>query len=1138
MTMNEGSPPSDQDHRTRALDPSRSFIVQAPAGSGKTSLLTQRLLALLATVDAPEEVVAITFTRKATAEMRTRVIDTLKAGLIPLNTTANAHDRLNHDLARRVLDRDRRFGWQLLDTPSRLSIQTIDSLSARLVRQMPVLSGLGAIPSVASDSYPLYVEAVDNTLNDIETGMDWSADIASLCAHLDNNLGRLHSLLIGMLQRRDQWLRHVADPRDIKLRRDELEATAQGVIENHLTQLRASFDSTKLNELCTLARFAATNLSPDSDDPIAACRDLDGIPETRFNDLPIWLGLINLLLKKGNDWRARLTSSIGFPTERVLPGSTDKKDRLLDLIASLKTNETLRNTLSRIRDLPAARYRDEDWAILQSLSSLLRVSCAHLEVVFREHGQIDFIAQSQYALNALGTPDTPTDLALALDHQIRHILVDEFQDTSHQQHQLLLRLTGGWTVDDGRTLFLVGDPMQSIYRFREAEVGIFIDCQRNGLGQIPLTQLTLETNFRSQEGIVDWINTQFSLLMPETEDIETGAVSFSPSSAWHPPLEGTAVEMHPFINGDREREACSIREVILETRASHPADSIAILARNRSHLTTILVSLRKAGIRYFAQEIEGLGKLPVILDLLSLTRALHHPADRIAWLSVLRAPFCGLSLSDLETLTRETGDALIPTLLDNDGRCAALSPSGQARLGRIKPLLEQCILEQGRVGLRHRIEGLWLSLGGPACVREEKELDDAEVFFTLLESCDEGGTLADPAHLERLIDKLYAQPDQLAEQNLMVMTMHKSKGLEFDTVILPGLERQTQSDGKRLLYWQETVDPGGASGLLLGPINRDTDALNPLSDWIRKQDRARSSLETTRLLYVAATRAKKRLHLYGNCIKKPDEDLQKPAASSLLATMWPVLEKPFQEAGETWVDLPLGDSEETSTSSCREILVDDWETPSSESIAEGNTVDPRIPDEALIFDWAGIRARHTGTVVHRLLQHIAQGGHLMNDPATPGLETIAERLLRELGMADPDLSEATEDAVLAIRETLSDPRGQWIMSTEHLQSRCELPLTVVRGEGLSRVVIDRTFIDADGVRWIIDYKTGRHTGGGREAFLDREQERYRSQLERYADIMYQIEAGPIYLGLYFPLLSGWRAWPYIPEKEEFHDKEC
>ena len=137
--------PVDQAARDRALDVTTSFIVQAPAGSGKTELLIQRCLALLATLEAPESLLAITFTRKAAAEMRGRILDALREAQAPSGAAGHADTRTG-ELARAALAADTRYGWRLLANPSRLRIQTIDALNLGLARRLPVLSGLRLRP--------------------------------------------------------------------------------------------------------------------------------------------------------------------------------------------------------------------------------------------------------------------------------------------------------------------------------------------------------------------------------------------------------------------------------------------------------------------------------------------------------------------------------------------------------------------------------------------------------------------------------------------------------------------------------------------------------------------------------------------------------------------------------------------------------------------------------------------------------------------------------------------------------------------------------------------------------------------------------------------------------------------------------
>ncbi|HLS51435.1 MAG TPA: UvrD-helicase domain-containing protein, partial [Burkholderiaceae bacterium] len=171
--------PSDAAQRQAAIDPSDSFIVQAPAGSGKTELLTDRLLALLALVNRPEEIVAITFTRKAAAEMQARVLAKLQSAQGP--EPSQPHLRQSWHLARQALARDAELGWNLLKYPARLSIRTIDAFCAALVRTMPWSSTLGGVPAITDDARALYEEAAIETLSLI----DEMPAVANFVEHLD-----------------------------------------------------------------------------------------------------------------------------------------------------------------------------------------------------------------------------------------------------------------------------------------------------------------------------------------------------------------------------------------------------------------------------------------------------------------------------------------------------------------------------------------------------------------------------------------------------------------------------------------------------------------------------------------------------------------------------------------------------------------------------------------------------------------------------------------------------------------------------------------------------------------------------------------------------------------------------------------
>jgi len=332
-----------------------------------------------------------------------------------------------------------------------------------------------------------------------------------------------------------------------------------------------------------------------------------------------------------------------------------------------------------------------------------------LKVLFQERAQVDFTEVSQRAVQALGEPDAPTDLALALDCRIRHVLVDEFQDTSWSQYDLLRGLAAGWQEGDGRTLFVVGDPMQSIYRFRKAEVGLYMRAWHEGIGPVALERLVLAVNFRSTGAIVRWFNAAFEKVLPDEEDLASGAVPFSPSVADSAAPEGGVPQVHALASTGRAAEARLVAGLVRQALAENPGGEVALLVRSRAHLAEIAPALKDAGIPFQAIEIELLGHRPVVQDLLALTRALVHPADRVAWLSVLRAPWCGLTLADLDALAGHDRSAALWTLVNDAAVLARLSGDGKQRLLRARDALGAALAARRRGPFARWVEGAWLA---------------------------------------------------------------------------------------------------------------------------------------------------------------------------------------------------------------------------------------------------------------------------------------------------------------------------------------------------------------------------------------------------------------------------------------------
>jgi ATP-dependent helicase/nuclease subunit A len=1137
-TIMTNTPLNDQQDRERALDPHTSFIVQAPAGSGKTELLTQRVLVLLGQVKAPEEILAITFTKKSANEMRARIINTLKKAWLSEAPPEQHHALKTWELAKKVLKRDQQLQWNILANPNRLRIQTIDSFNSSLTRYLPILSQFGSTPEIADEPTLLYTEAAQELLTYLEKDTEWANDIARLLLHFDNDINKVQTLLIAMLAKRDQWLRYFARQTDNIELRQKLESSLQHTITDALIRLENIFlheiknSSFVKDELISLLKFSAMNLlAENSQSFITKCADVNTLPETTIHDYAAWLGVAEFLLKKDHQWRKSYTVREGFPA----PGKNlllkENKERVNALINELSQYEDLRVALEELRFLPTQHYADSQWEIFEALHTVLTLAAAQLRVTFQTYGKIDYIENAQAALTALGSDDAPTDIALALDYRIQHILVDEFQDTASTQYSLLTKLIAGWEPNDGRTLFVVGDPMQSIYRFREAEVGLFIRARKHGLGNIPLVPLTLSVNFRSSADIVDWVNQKFKIVFPAFEDIATGAVSYSESSP-HNILRKNRneqrheVQLHPFLNTHAQQtQANKIIELIQNIQQENPEGTIAILVRTRSHLKYIIPTLKAAKLPYRAIKIDPLDSRPIIQDLMALTRALMHPADRIAWLALLRAPWCGLTLNDLLQLTGKDQNNSLWKQLQLTENISKLSWDGQKRLERILPILKEKISERRRLPLRLWIESTWITLGGPACAEQESDLEDASAYFGLLEKLDNNGDLIHFDTLNEMIKQLFAAPDGQADERLQIMTIHNAKGLEFDTVILPHLEKKASHDDKQLLLWMERPREEDSTDLIISPVNAIGDGNDKIYDYIKNQQKIKSQYENCRLLYVAVTRAKKNLHLIFSLEQDEDKEITeiKPASNSLLDKLWPaiqheVIEKIYQEKNDF---IKLNQMEDKNPISIKR-LVSEWQNPIQILVLEASG----FHNKSAGFLLPDNKPKIIGTLMHRILQQLANhGASWWLDKNAIQKNNYLNTHLTRLGILKHELQDAISILNLGIENVFKDPKAQWILHS-HAEAYSEFAITASINNEVTQLVLDRTFIDETGTLWIIDYKTSILSDEDLEEFLRNEKEKYEKKLWEYHQAMRQLKSHPIRVALYFPMIPAWKEWSF------------
>jgi ATP-dependent exoDNAse (exonuclease V) beta subunit len=932
-------------------------LVQAPAGSGKTDLLTRRFLRLLAEVDEPGQVVAITFTNAAAAEMRHRILAELEKAAANA-APPPAGDEFSMDaLARRALERSHALGWKLLDLPAQLRISTIDSFCRGLALQQPLLSGLGGGLGIADQPNDLYRRAARQTLEKIgQANPALSEAIEALLRWRDNNWQEMEDLLIEMLSKRDRWMHDfvLSHNPDWEALRQSLERPFANAVRQALTALDRLLDQVPgaREEALELARFACTQtggqlhreLAELAEFPSAPFPSSDALEEAR----QAHINLAALLLIGEGAFRRQVDKRLGFPADRKR-----EKAQILDLIARLNAIPGLESALAAVRDLPPARYTEEDWLIVRACFTLLRHAAAQLKVVFAEAGAVDFVEVAQIAQSVLtGDDGLPSDAALAVADGIRHLLVDEFQDTSRRQHQLLAGLIAAWPERTGRTCFAVGDPMQSIYFFRDADAELFSRVRTVGL-ELPQDEpllfdfVPLAANFRTSPSLVERLNEVLGqvfaapdgsgVAFSSAEPARTDEASTDPRFSLHldfVPRTGPGKAADP--DAVREKEAActaQIEEIVALIR-SHEDNfkevelarkrgedrkfRIAVLARARKSLAPIAQVLREAGIPFRAVDLEKLAARPEVLDALALARALLNPHDRLSWLGVLRAPWCGLSLEDLHRLTSADDPALlarpVPELLDE--RLPLLSEPGREAALRVLNALDSVPAfraSQPTASLGTWLEQAWLRLGGADCVDPTAHAN-LDLLWSCLDRLPAGEQdLLGPA-LDAALEKLTALPDPAAGSDcgVQLMTIHKSKGLEFEVVIVPDLQAASGRGGRKLLSWLERglergltqpEDSGEITEFLVAPLQPKGADRGKAKEWVDRVYARREAQEDRRILYVAATRAREELHLFARPAHKVEADgtlsLPDPAAS-LLATAWPALEEEVRARFEEW----------------------------------------------------------------------------------------------------------------------------------------------------------------------------------------------------------------------------------------------
>lgn len=1091
----------DQSARDTAIDPTKSFCVSAPAGSGKTELLTQRLLALLARVERPEQVLAITFTRKAASEMSMRLLEKLEQARMGATVTAE-HERHTRQLAKALLAHAEQRQWRLDQTT--LNIRTIDSLCHELTRQMPILSGLGGLVEAVDNAQPLYEEAVREFLSQAGEG-DVGRRIIQLLAHFDNRWSKVSELLVAMLGRRGDWGQLIQKGQDPSAAEATISATMRDLsghrIGNIVHHLSADLDA-----LLDAVNQAREHLE---EPPLTLTADVESLAD--------WQAMVRWLLTSQFEWRkpGGVNAKLGFPPK------SPHKAAFVSVLESISGNEALREALIELVHLPQLHGDIGAWERVVLVASLLPVLQAHLLLVFQRSGAVDHTHIALAAIQALGSDEFPTQLAQRLDYQLEHILVDEFQDTSASQAELLRRLMRGWEEHNAtgaapRTVFVVGDAMQSIYGFRYADVSLFLNAMRGQLAGVSLEPLTLTQNFRSRPEVVGWVNDRFSSLFASEDDPGFGRVKHVQADAIpvESESEDAGVRLAIIQAESDEVEAHYIAQEIALLRRRYPSQTVAVLVRAKTHASFIGDALTELNIPYTSDAIQSLLHEPVVTDLMSVCRWLANPADMVAALALLTGPWCGIALSSISLLLAEHDERPLELLSALEKPPANINTEDLARLHHLREALSWAETKRDRLSLPVWIEQIWLRLGGAHTART-RDMRCVEAFLSALRRAEQIGAGLDIGWLERELGSMAMESPGDVDA-VRIMTLHKAKGLEFDTVLMPYLHKRTRGLQGDLIrwHWHHKTQPPGLLIAANDEIKTSDSLYNYLSFLQKKKDRE----ELKRLLYVGITRAKCQCILSGTLEWEGDNPPPKPPAGSLLEVL---LEgagvnktKVITNADLIPVETPL--LSDTMAGAEGRGRLAQARLRSGEYAPELSTgrqlAEPLHADEHRT-------ERLIGTITHRVLELLASAETLPM-PDDPQIAVWIERNAQRLVLRPDRTQIICQRVQWLVAQTLSCDIGQWILSS-HPDSGVEMSLSCIEEGEVKRYVIDRTFLNvSDGIRWVIDYKTGEPAAGeDLSAFEARQTELYQGQLHQYAHLLERYFASseaPIKTALYFP----------------------
>ena len=1061
-----GSARTQEDFVRSACDPTRSVVVEACAGSGKTFLLVARMLRLLLEGCEPSELLAITFTRKAAAEMRERLLSLLKELALAETSVAMQllqQRGLSYEEAEKKIPQARSLYQRVLSSPFSLSIDTFHSWFARLLQIAPLSSG-----------------------------------VPHACALEDNSAELLN----------DAWVRFM----------HSLNQPKQSDLRNALMTIYEIAGDTTGKKLIDafVMRRAEWWVATENHDPLDQLRQLCGDDAVVDARLRLWEDeslcqrflRLSSLLGKGTPAQKRnataiescITASAGSEQFETLYSLLLTK---ADTPRALPTAQALQNALSDeewgwyaeswlalANELIALRQRSFEPKVIQLNEAVFVIGSAcleHYQEIKADRRVLDFSDLEWLTWKLLTDPAHAAYMQARLDARYRHILIDEFQDTNPLQWQIVRAWLEAYGDESAHpTVFIVGDPKQSIYRFRRAEPRVF-ESAREKLVAMGAADLATRQTHRNAMTIVDFLNQ--SMQANPLYETQTTASNFI-GQVWRLPLATTEANeeatdqaesqaeeenadfalrdpLHilPSVQDDSPRvdEARAVGWALNQARAqwedkTNPLkwSQILILVRSRTHLMEYERGLREAGVPFVSSRRGGLLDALEVADLMALLRWLTVSADNHALAHVLKSPIMGASDDDLISLASagegswwqrlslaQTHTPLNATLV----RAVKLLSGWQQAATHlpVHDLIDQ-IMHEGELPARYA--------STTSASARAQVMGNLYEFLALALDLDAGRYPSIARFLDRL-NRLKRSSDQdspdeaaidAALDAVRIMTIHGAKGLEAEVVVMMDANN---SDSQR--------DDLG----VLCEWPQDSEAPTHLSVFGKTKERgfARRDLfaieenfrlqENWNLLYVAITRAKKMLIVSGIYNDKADE--------GITAESW------YQKFAFVQAVTP-NLSESTANSDEKEFTLSLFAPPQLPTARLAQTADE---DTAATLE---------GTLLHALMERLTNQG--VWPLPIPEPSYVANWLRCTSAQAKAICVQAENILSVPSLEHFYNP-------AQHDFARNEMAL-VHQGQ-LS--LIDRLVMIGD-VVWVLDYKRN---------FLESQREDYALQLGRYRD---------------------------------------